>query len=262
MQAIARYEHHKDLIEMHRVKIKKCKACMGEGFVFSGKLDNKSATPIMNECKCRLRFMKNKNLILSGIPRKRLRSLKEKRNKIIVRDILSNKDVSIYDRINIYIKKSHQAKLDGIGLMFFGTPGNGKTTASIYLLSKLLNKGYDCYYIYFKDLIGLLIQSYDDKSKLPLFKEIISVDFLIIDELSLVSRVTPHMVSEFTSICKQRFENEKPTILISNYHTTEEIFHNFGSPMESLLNEAFISFKFKDKDLREDKYEYMKKFFE
>ena len=100
-----------------------------------------------------------------------------------------------------------------------------------------------------------------NKNKSKLFKEITNVDFLVVDELSLMGRITPHQVAEFTSICKARFESEKPTVLISNYDSIDELLLNFGEPMASLLNEAFIPFKFYGKDFREDKFEELRKFF-
>jgi len=258
-----RYEFHKTKIDKLRSSIiKSCKKCNGEGYIPTGNIINKNSFEF-DDCRCKKKFNRLKEYIVSNIPKRRFNLIKTLKKKGNILNTLTNEKISLYNVvIRKYLKNFNKIKKDGLGLMFFGTPGSGKTTASIFIIIKLIKNNKDCYYIYFKDLIGLLMQSYDDKSKGPLFKEIISVDFLVIDELSLVSRVTPHMVAEFTSICKQRFEDEKPTLLVSNYYTTEEIFHNFGAPMESLLMEAFIPLKFSGRDLREDKYEYLKKMFE
>jgi len=262
MNRIHRYEYLKKKINKHRRIMTKCKICNGESYVPTGKINNKAAFEFI-DCRCKRKFRRVKNKILANVPKRRFNLLNQKKTKRKVVNELTNEKVSLYNTIvKQYVTKFKEARKDGLGLMFFGTTGTGKTTSALYILMKLLKIDIDCYYIYFKDLIGLLMSSYDDKSKSPLFREIISVDLLVIDELSLVSRVTPHMVAEFTSICKQRFEDEKPTLLVSNYTTTDEIFHNFGAPMESLLMEAFIPFKFTGKDLRENKYEHLKQFFE
>lgn len=257
-----RYVFLKERISKYRNRIKKCPVCNGEGHIPTGNMiDN--VTMEYERCKCYKEFMKVKRYILSGMPRKRFDQLSQKLNNIKVINTLNDKKIFLYKKVVIpYLEKFDKAREDGLGLMFFGSTGNGKTTASLYIIHNLLIKGYDCYYILLKDLIGLLIEGYGDPNKAALFKEIIAVDFLVVDELTLVGRVTPHMIAEFTSICKSRFEDEKPTLLISNYKSVDELSLAFGAPLESLLNEAFAPFRFPSNDLREDKYAEMRRFFE
>jgi len=262
MSKIQRYKVLGEKLKKYRKNMKLCKKCEGDGSIPTGKFVD-DITMEYKDCECKKEFIKIKEYILSGVPKKKLSLLSQKTKNVKVINTLTDERVSLYKLVvNTYIKKFDDAKKDGLGLMFFGSTGNGKTTSSLYILMNLVDLGYDCYYVYFKDLIGLLIEGYSDQDKSLLFKEIIGVDFLVVDELSLVGRVTPHMIAEFTSICKQRFEEEKPTLLISNYKTTDDLFHNFGAPLESLMNEAFAPFKFVGKDIREDKYEEMKRFFE
>uniref|UniRef100_A0A6M3KZX9 Putative IstB domain protein ATP-binding protein n=1 Tax=viral metagenome TaxID=1070528 RepID=A0A6M3KZX9_9ZZZZ len=258
---INRYNFYHNKVSIARNVMKNCKKCNGKGILPSGTI-TKDIFDI-KDCKCKLRYMEVKSYILANVPRKRFSLLDSKIKKRTVINILTGEKKNLFKEIcNKYIGDFDEASENGIGLIFFGQPGRGKTVASLYILMNLLSKGVNGYYIYFKDLIALLIESYEDRSKKPLFSEITNVDLLVIDELSLVSRVTTHMIAEFTSICKQRFESCKPTILVSNYQTIDEIGHNFGPPIESLMNEAFIPIKFGGKrDLREDKYEYMKEFF-
>lgn len=262
MNRQCRYMFLKNRLAEYRNKIKGCRMCNGEGYVPTGKTID-TITFAFKNCKCKEEFENVKNFILANIPKRRFNLPELKLKKRIVQNTLTDENVSLFKTVvKGYLKNFDKARRDGLGLMFFGTPGSGKTTAALKIVLQLLSNNLDCYYIYFKNLIGLLMEGYDDRQKSNLFKEIIDVDFLVIDELSLVSRVTNHMVAEFTSICKQRFENEKPTLLISNYQTIDEIYHNFGAPMESLLTEAFIPFRFYGKDMREDKYEYLKEFFQ
>ena len=262
MPTIQRYRIMSDRLKKYRKNMKLCEKCEGEGHIPTGNLIDK-ITMEYQDCECKKEFMKIKNYILSGVPKKKLSLLHQEIKNVNVINCLTDEKVSLYKTVvRKYIKKFDKARKEGLGLMFFGSTGNGKTTSSLHILMSLVNNGYDCYYVYFKDLIGLLIEGYSDHDKSLLFKEIIGVDFLVVDELSLVGRVTPHMIAEFTSICKQRFEDEKPTLLISNYKTTDDLFHNFGAPLESLMNEAYAPFKFIGKDIREDKYEAMKIFFE
>lgn len=241
--------------------ILKCKKCGGEGYRPTGEMIDDISYEY-EDCSCNEKFMKQKKMIIAGIPTRRLNILKENFKKKMILNTLTNEKVSLYENVvPVYVKKFKYAKRQGLGLMFFGISGSGKTTSGILIVAKLLGKGYDCHYITFRNLINLLLEGYENKSKAKLFKEIIDVDFLVVDELSLVGRVTPHMVAEWIQICKSRFENGKPTVVISNYNDIEELTINFGNPMASLLNEAFIPFKFYGKDFREDKIEELKKFF-
>ena len=241
--------------------ILKCKKCGGEGYRPTGEMIDDISYEYA-DCSCNERFMNQKKMIIAGIPTRRLNILRENFQKKMILNTLTNKKISLYENVvPVYVKKFKHARQQGLGLMFFGVSGSGKTTSGILIAARLLGKGYDCHYITFRNLINLLLEGYENKYKARLFKEIIDVDFLVVDELSLVGRVTPHMVSEFTSICKARFENEKPTILISNYNAIDELLLNFGDPMASLLNEAFVPFKFYGKDFRENKLDELRKFF-
>lgn len=257
-----RYHYHSKELAKRRRSMASCAVCKGQGFLPTGKLVAKDTFGYRN-CKCRKKYFKAKKYILANIPKRRHNLLTMQRKKKWVTNCLTRERVSLFSIVaRKYVVGFKRARKNGVGLMFFGNPGSGKTTCALYILMKLLEEEIDSYYIYFKDLISMLMEGYSDTDKSQLFKEITRVDFLVIDELSLIGRITPHMVTEFTSICKKRFESEQPTLLVSNYQTLDEVFHNFGAPMESLLNEAFIGFKFGGRDMRGDKYDYMKGFFE
>ena len=251
----------KAIEELRASTIRKCKKCGGEGYKPTGNMLDQINYEY-EDCICQTKFLEQKKMIIAGIPKRRLNVLNEEFKTRKILNTLSNKRVSLFKEVvPVYIKKFKKARKQGLGLMFFGVSGSGKTTSGILIAVKLLAKGYDCHYISFRNLINLLLEGYEDKSKSRMFKEIIDVDFLVVDELSLVGRVTPHMVAEFTSICKARFEGEKPTILICNYNSIDELLLNFGEPMASLLNEAFVPFKFYGKDFRENKLEQLREFF-
>jgi DNA replication protein DnaC len=253
--------HREALKSLKRRIIDKCPICKGDGVV--AVKNTKPLDHVLDQCECVKRFTLTKKKILANIPKKNLNiRVKNLKDLQVIR--VDGETKSLYSKIiPIYTKSIIKNGAKGVGVIFFGPPGNGKTTAITVIASNIMRSTeLSCYYIYFKDLIGLLMQSYDDRSKGILFREITSVDVLAIDELSLVSRVTPHMIAEFTSLCKQRHDAEKPTLLISNYSTIDEIEHNFGHPMASLLNEAFMPFKFPTRDFREKKFEWMRSFFE
>jgi DNA replication protein DnaC len=262
MPTECRYKEFSKKLTSYRKQMETCELCKGEGWVPKEK--KKGIVLKYVKCKCKSSYEFNKQMVLANIPRRRFNILSNEFvfKRISATNCLTNQKISVKKVvIDKYIEKLEEAKQQGIGLMLFGNPGTGKTTTALYIIASLLDN-VDCYYIYFKDLMTLLLNSYDDSSKKPLFQEIINVDMLVVDELSLIGRVTPHAVAEFTSVCKQRLENQTPTIIISNYNSLDDVYHNFGAPMESLIIEAFLPIKFTGKDLRTDKYAYMKNFFE
>lgn len=227
--------------------------------------DRELATVKFETCSCKILFLYLKELILANIPEDRWNILQEPKNKIVVTDSHNHKrKFSLYGRyINKTLNNLPYAMENSIGLLMYGSPGTGKSTAAFYFIAKAIRKKKSCYYIYLKNLVSLLIESYDSEEKKNLYNEIVNVDILVVDELSLVGRVTPHMVAEFTGIVKERIERRSITILISNYIDIEDIKKDFGAPMGSLLNYNFQAIRFfGEKDLRQIKNERLKSFFE
>jgi len=257
------YMRHREAInKLRRGVMDKCAACKG-GLIPVG-YDEENGVPTFEECKCKKRFEYLKGLCMANVPKGRWDILEQKRETIPVTSPYDFKrKLSLYGRyINRILKNIDQAIGRSVGLFMFGVPGSGKSTAAYYLIARATKKSKSCYYIYFKNLIGLLLDSYSDKEIKPLYDEIVRVEVLVVDELSLVGRVTPHAVAEFTSVLKERVERGSITVLISNYKDIDEIRENFGSPMESLMLEGFEGVRFASKrDLREIRNERLRSFF-
>jgi len=257
------YQHKREKVNKLSNKIiGSCERCK-KGFI-PVNFDDELGRFKYKHCSCKKIFEFKKKLLLSNIPKGRWDILDLEKRKILVTDPYDyKKKYSLYNRfIDKFIDNLNKAIRNSVGMFMFGPSGSGKTTAAFYIIANAVLNNKSCYYIYLKDLVSLLIDSYEDKSKKPLFKEIISVDILVVDELSLVGRVTPHTVAEFTSVCKNRVESQTSTILVSNYKDIDEISENFGAQMESLMLEGFQGIRFFSKrDLREVRNERLQSFF-
>ena len=249
----------KDIMKMKSQIIGRCKKCKGKG-VIPIKMNEKLGI-VTEDCQCKKTFNKVKALLIAGAPVRRALSSNDKFIVKKTRNMITDKQINTNSLINKYLDKFDKMSKEGVGLLFFGEPGTGKTTCSMRIMTELIAKEIDCSYIYFKDMMSLMIDGYTNKNSARLLREILDSKFLIVDELSLVGRITPHMVAEFTTICKQRFENLKPSIIISNYVTIEDLAMNFGQQLESLIKEAFIPFIFIGDDIRERNMDRLRQYF-
>lgn len=257
------YKYHREAVLALRNKIiGKCKKCV-DGFIPID-VDEDTNEISYVHCSCREEYQHFKGVLLANLPRKRWEHYEGKNLRIRVTDPYDyKKKFGLYTKfINKICNNLNKAIENSVGLFMFGPPGTGKSTAGYHIIRKAVEEDRSCYYVYLKELIGLIIKSYSDENFKPLFEEIVEVDVLVVDELSLIGRVTPHAVAEFTNVCKRRVEGERCTILISNYLDVEELKENFGAPMESLMHEGFQGVRFVGKrDLREVRSDRLKSFF-
>lgn len=105
------------------------------------------------------------------------------------------------------------------GLLFIGNPGTGKTHLTVAILKQLMiQKGSNCLFCSFPDLLEQLQESYDPvahRSKVEILEPVLDVEVLALDDLG-ARRVSDWVEDTVTYILNYRYNQKKLTILTSN----------------------------------------------
>jgi DNA replication protein DnaC len=111
------------------------------------------------------------------------------------------------------------------GLLLIGNPGVGKTHLTVAILRQLMSqKGIECLFCSFPDLLEQLQESYDpvaQRSKAEILQPVLDVEVLALDDLG-ARRVSDWVEDTVTYILNHRYNQKKPTLLTTNLPDTEE----------------------------------------
>lgn len=141
---------------------------------------------------------------LNGIPDKALRSFRFEYD--------NRSDIGFTDFLRDYAGNYEEIKKNNIGLFIYGEKGSGKTFGAACLANKLIDSGQIVMMSTFPRLERMIFDS-DDKNRT--IAEIVSCDFLIIDDFG-VERDTSYQKEMLYTIIDERYKSEKPLILTSN----------------------------------------------
>lgn len=116
-----------------------------------------------------------------------------------------------------YVDNIHCANLKGQCLIFTGKLGTGKTHLACGVLKAAMRAGYTAAYTNVLTLIQAVRGSWNDKNKseTKIYRDLVNVDFLLIDEIGVQYGTDAEQIILFTVI-NARYERMKPTIVVSN----------------------------------------------
>lgn len=118
-----------------------------------------------------------------------------------------------------FVDNFEQAKASGLGIMFVGSYGAGKTHLACGIAIELMNKGIPVIYGTAINLLFKIKQTYEDEMKMrewDLLDLYSNVDLLIIDDLGK-EKPSEWVLEKLYHIINQRYENLKPIIITTNY---------------------------------------------
>lgn len=102
---------------------------------------------------------------------------------------------------------------NGIGILFYGTTGTGKTFISSCIVNELINQGYSCIMTNFSRISNTIAGSYDGKQEY--IDNLNKYDLLVIDDLG-IERNTEYMQEIVFSVIDARYRLRKPIIITTN----------------------------------------------
>jgi DNA replication protein DnaC len=104
------------------------------------------------------------------------------------------------------------------GLLFVGAPGTGKTHLAIAVMKDLLEKGHECLFFDYQNLLDRIRSGYDAASGAAdreAYRTALDAEVLVLDDLG-AHRVTEWVEDTVTAIITYRCNNRKPLIATTN----------------------------------------------
>jgi len=124
----------------------------------------------------------------------------------------------------------------GRGLWFMGTYGNGKTTLAMLVTQAALEAGRTAARYTLPDLLRQIRRTFDTGSHADLFKQLVSVDLLHVDDIG-AEQTTPWVLEELYSIVNARYEEQRSIVITTNILDRETLREQISERTVSRLTE-------------------------
>jgi len=108
------------------------------------------------------------------------------------------------------------------GLLLMGSSGTGKTHLSVAILHSLLEKGVECLFCDFRDLLKKIQDSYNpvsQTSEMEVLTPVLEVEVLLLDDLG-ASKPSDWVLDTVGHILNTRYNKRLTTIITTNYSHT------------------------------------------
>lgn len=162
-----------------------------------------------------------------------------------------------------YLDHAEEYLRAGIGFIFHGEQGTGKTLLSVLMLKRLMAEGADGYLTTFPNLLSTLMAGFDDPEERSWYhRRIKNAGVLVIDDIGkehhktfkvkgegVVSRSTAISQSAIDAVIRHRVAGAKPTIITTNLDL-DSIERSYGDNIISLLSEFTDDHRFDGQDFR------------
>lgn len=146
-------------------------------------------------------------------------------------------DPRLLEKYSDYVSDVKKSYISGNSICFAGSHGLGKTMTVTCILKKASQKGYSCLYTTLSDIVSVLTSNISGEEKYLARKELVMVDFLVIDEFD--SRFMPSdnaadlYARSLESVFRTRSQNKLPTLMCTN---SPNVVESFNGPLKSSID--------------------------
>ena len=243
-----------DFQKLEKMKVKilsDCGECDNSGHVIVNSQDKKSGWVKTTECSCLKLFRRYKEYYKARIP--------EVYWKVTEKNFYGDKIA--LRRTAKFMDYLKNAKDNGLGLMFRGPNGNGKTSLACIIAKYALKKGHSALYGTLQGYLNMIMQSFGQEQKTVLVRKLISeVDFLIVDEIGkehLKKNAETGSIfglSEFEQILREREGSKRSVIAITNLDY-DKMQIQYGESISSLFSGRLKEIAVQGSDVRKTVHE-------
>lgn len=151
-----------------------------------------------------------------------------------------------------FVDRFRGERMNGRGLLFYGSPGTGKSFYAGCICNELTKQGYRCLFTNTAKIINDIER--DFKGKQDRLEEYAKYDLIVLDDFG-VERQTEYKQELVTMIIDCLYRHKVPTIITTNKDFARMISDNtnlYNMRIYSRLSEMCLPLKFTGRDMRKD----------
>jgi DNA polymerase III delta prime subunit len=152
----------------------------------------------------------------------------------------------------IYLGQHKDFVKGGMGLLYHGTWGTGKTLLTSLIAKELVKLGYSVYFATFTQMVDEFTRGWGSNEEKARFEsKVVKSDIFFLDDIGKEFR-TKNNLSEatFDHVMRQRALDNRPTFITTNMGI-DELMDGYGGAIFSLLKERVIEHNMDGIDYRE-----------
>lgn len=160
-------------------------------------------------------------------------------------------DPALLPHVLKYLERHDDYIARGVGLLFHGGIGLGKTLVANLVLKELIKRGYTCFATTFANAVEAFTASWRSSERKEWFADkFMYSKVLLLDDLGRELRTSTNLPqSTFDMILRTRVAEGRPTVLTTNC-TLGELSTGYGAQVLSQLSEQSLVFEFTGEDYR------------
>jgi DNA replication protein DnaC len=161
-------------------------------------------------------------------------------------------DQKAYDLARIYLGQHKEFVKGGMGILYHGTWGTGKTLLTSLIAKELVKLGYSVYFATFTQMVDEFTRGWGSNEDKARFEaKVVKSDVFFLDDIGKEFR-TKNNLSEatFDHVMRQRALDNRPTFITTNM-ALDELMDGYGGAIFSLLKERVIEHNMEGVDYRE-----------